>query len=387
MRVLLWLLIVVGLVPGFARRTAWGQPAGAERRADESPPPVDEWIADLESDIYSVRVRATERLILAGSAAIEPLTKAVEEGELETISRGVYILRQLAMSPADLAAEEQAYRALEQLSRRRFSGASRRAATALQAVHEMRQQRAQERLAQLGAVFALSPVQVTVGVRDSFPSVEFGPTWRGTPADFAQVAWITAQESESPSAQWMIIIDGHQVTDDWMDRIVGLKNVAVVKLKSAQVSDEAIGRLAGLKDLEILELLYTPISDAAVDHLAALPKLARLRLIGTRITAAGHDRLQQQVAQAEIDFRNGGFLGVGCTDNPCQISLVQPNSAAAAAGMRVEDIITGYNGQPVQTMDELTRLISQDTVGDKVSLELLRKNERITVEVELGAWD
>jgi hypothetical protein len=385
MRVLVWLLIGGGFVAGLGSPGVDAQTAASP--ADEVPPPVEEWIADLESDIYSARVRATERLILAGSAAIEPLIKAVEQGELETISRGVYILRHLALSSANPATEEQAYRALERLSQRRFGGASRRASTALQAVNEMRQQRAQERLVQLGAVFTLAPVRIAMAVQDTFPSIQFGPNWRGTPADFSQVAWITSQQSESPSNKWMIVIEGHQVTDEWIDQLTALENVAVVKFKMAPVTDQAIGKLAALADLEILELLYTPVSDSVIQHMAALPKIARLRLIGTQITPSGCQRLQQQLAQVEIDFRSGGFLGVGCGDNPCRISLVQPGTAAAKAGLRVDDIITGYNGQPVQTMDELTRLISQHTVGDKVTVQVQRNNEQLSFEVELGAWD
>jgi hypothetical protein len=38
-------------------------------------------------------------------------------------------------------------------------------------------------------------------------------------------------------------------------------------------------------------------------------------------------------------------------------------------------------------MEELTRLISQNLVGDKVSVEVLRNEERIVHEIELGAWD
>ena len=141
-----------------------------------------------------------------------------------------------------------------------------------------------------------------------------------------------------------------------------------------------------MPDLEILELLYSPVTDAAVEHLAALPKVTRLRLIGSQITAAGIERLQQLAAQTDIDYRNGGFLGISCNDNPVASRLVQPNSAAAAAGFQVDDIITRYNDQPVQTMDELTRLISQHTrSATRSSVELLRNNERITPGSRVGS--
>ncbi len=355
--------------------------------ADEGPPAIDKWIGDLNSDIYTARERATERLIMAGSRSIEPVAKAVEAGGLETISRGIYILRQLALVARDGATEEAAYEALQGLSQRRFSGAARRATTALQSIHEMRHQRAELRLTQLGADFSMTPVQVALGVRDGFPSVRFGSTWQGTPNDFAQVSWITTYQSDESDQKWMIILEDQRVSDEWIDRIATIKNVAVLKIKSSQFDETALAKLTKMPDLEILELLYVPVTDAAIDSLAALPKVGRLRLIGSQITTAGLERLQQQIAQTDIDYRNGGFLGIGCTDNPCRITFIQPNSAAGKAGFQVDDIITRYNDQPVQTMDQLTRLISEHNVGDKVAVEVLRNDERIIQQIELGAWD
>jgi hypothetical protein len=363
-------------------------PAQAPPAADVAPSAVEPWIASLESDTYAVRVRATEQLILAGARSIEPLAKTIQEGAgLETISRGIYVLRQLALGSADPATEEQAYQALREISQRHFGGASRRAVTALRAIHEMRHQRAQLQLTQLGAVFSMTAVQVGMGVRDGFPSVKFGDTWRGNVAEFAQVAWITGFQAEETETKWMIIIEGQAVDNDWVDRLASIENVSVLKLKSTQVDDAALAKLAAMPDLEILELLYTPVSDTALEHLEALPKVTRLRLIGTQITAEGIERLKRRAVQTDVDYRNGGFLGIGCSDNPCRITLVQPNSAAASAGFRVNDVITRYNDQPVQTMDELTRLISQNPVGAKVTVEVARDDDRIVREVELGAWD
>jgi hypothetical protein len=380
-------LIILGLLllslPVGAARGQSPQPA-----ADEPPPAVHEWVAALESDIYTARVRATERLIMAGSRSIEPVAKAVQDGAgLETISRGIYVLRQLAISPSDPETEDQAYQALQQIAQRRFGGTSRRASAALQAIHEMRYHRAQLQLANQGAVFSLTAVQVALGVRDGFPSVKFGGNWHGSPADFAHIAWITGFRSEETDDKWMIIIEDQTMSDEWLDRIAALQNVSVLKFKSVRLSDGAITKLAAMPDLEILEVLYSPLSDASIEQLAALPRIARLRLIGTQITSGGIERLRQLAAQTDIDYRTGGFLGISCNDNPCRITLVQPNSAAAAAGFRVDDVITRYNDQPVQTMDELTRLISQNLVGDKVAIEIQRNDEHIIQEVELGAWD
>ena len=93
------------------------------------------------------------------------------------------------------------------------------------------------------------------------------------------------------------------------------------------------------------------------------------------------------MARAEIDFRAGGFLGVACTDNPCRINHVQDNTAAARAGFRINDVIVSYNGQAVNSMDELIRAIAQHGVGEKVSVEVERDGNRFTRELVLGKWD
>jgi len=48
------------------------------------------------------------------------------------------------------------------------------------------------------------------------------------------------------------------------------------------------------------------------------------------------------------------------------------------------DIIVGYNGQPVETMQDLLAFISQASPGDKVTLTVLRDGKEMEVEVTLG---
>ena len=85
------------------------------------------WVADLESDTYSARHAATERLISIGRPAVKPLADAIERGGLETIIRGIYILRQLALSAEDVQTEQEAYDALQRVAHRKLTTASRRA--------------------------------------------------------------------------------------------------------------------------------------------------------------------------------------------------------------------------------------------------------------------
>jgi hypothetical protein len=348
---------------------------------------IQAWIDDLESNTYTVRVHATEQLIAAGHAAVAPVIKAINDGGLETISRSVYVLRQLALASDDATTRADAYSGLKKISERHFTGAARRAASALATIHQIRQQNAQAHLTKRGAVFSVTSVLMSKRIHQPFVSIYFGPKWRGTLDDLKQLNWITRNQDDGAENHWMIIMEGPQVTDDWVDVLAGLENLAVVKIKFASISDASADRLAQLKRLQVLELLYNPLTDAAYDSFAKMPQVDKFRLIGNKMTRAANTAFDQRMNGIEIDFRQGGFLGVGCDNNPCRINKIQPNSVAAKAGLRIGDIISGYNDQPVQTMEELTEMIGRHAVGDTVTIELQRGNQRITREVTLGAWD
>jgi S1-C subfamily serine protease len=76
---------------------------------------------------------------------------------------------------------------------------------------------------------------------------------------------------------------------------------------------------------------------------------------------------------------------------------VEPNSAAAAAGLRgtseasadapvsLGDIITRVDGEAIDAGDDLTRILERKAVGDTVQLEIWRDGQRQTVTVRLGA--
>ena len=362
---------------------------GAQDEADPLPTPqqIQQWVAALESDTYSARHAATERLILAGRPAVEPVAEAIEQGGLETIIRGVYILRQLALSTSHLQTEAAAYEALKRIADRRVTTASRRAATAVQTLNEVRQRRAQQFLERAGAVITLTQVQVGPRISQPFPCILIGESWRGEVEDLDRLTWITSFRPPDGPQLWMIALQGPKITDACVQRLKNLENVRVIQLKSAAISDEAIASLKEIPELQFVELLYNPITDAALPHLASLKSVSRIKLYGTRVTAEAVEQLQQRLAGVEIDFRRGGFLGIGCEDNPCRIVTVREGTAAAAAGLQPGDIVTRYNSQPVKTMDELTVLIGQNAAGDTVQIEVLREGQQIVKEIVLGEWD
>ena len=65
------------------------------------------------------------------------------------------------------------------------------------------------------------------------------------------------------------------------------------------------------------------------------------------------------------------------------ISTVTPDSPAARAGLKKEDVIVAINGKAVESFDELRLIVAQNQPGTKVKLRYLRGGKPADVEVTL----
>jgi serine protease Do len=66
------------------------------------------------------------------------------------------------------------------------------------------------------------------------------------------------------------------------------------------------------------------------------------------------------------------------------VTNIDSNSAAAEAGLKVQDIITSINDKTITSSDNLRKyLYSELEVGDQVSLGVYRGGEKITIELTL----
>jgi serine protease Do len=96
-----------------------------------------------------------------------------------------------------------------------------------------------------------------------------------------------------------------------------------------------------------------------------------------------------------------GYLGVGIEvitrekadalglDRPAGalVNRVEPDSAAADAGIEVGDVIVEFNGQPVDVFSELPPLVGMVRPGTEVPLVISRWGEEITKEVTIKQLD
>jgi Trypsin-like serine proteases, typically periplasmic, contain C-terminal PDZ domain len=70
---------------------------------------------------------------------------------------------------------------------------------------------------------------------------------------------------------------------------------------------------------------------------------------------------------------------------------VEEGSPAAQAGLRPGDILTAFQGHPVQDAEDLQTRLFGDVVGRSVEVEVLRGEERRTLSLIIGerreAWE
>ena len=340
----------------------------------ETPDEVDRWVKELDDNRFVVRRIATEKLILAGEAAIQPVANAMAGSNLEVLTRGIYVLRELALSK-DVSTQEAAVSALEGLTKSSQRSAARQAQEAITALGEVRQQRAIKELQELGAkVIVLD--RTLAFQQDRRVMVEIGPAWQGTPKDLQQLKW--ARDVQE------IAFIGIRITDPCIQSIEYLDNLQRLVIKHANVTDDALRSVSQLKRITHLDLMYTPVTDACLEHLKGVKTLSLIRLYGTEVSSGGVERFQKLAANVQIDLKGGAFLGVRCTQSPfpCEVTEVTDDSAAQRAGVQPRDIIVRYGGHPVADFDVLRELIAKNKVGDTVLIQVARGGSPVTSALE-----
>jgi serine protease Do len=66
------------------------------------------------------------------------------------------------------------------------------------------------------------------------------------------------------------------------------------------------------------------------------------------------------------------------------VAGVQPDSPAAKAGLRVGDVITGYAGKPVNSLQNLTTAVADTKIGSSAPVEIIRDGKSVTVTATIA---
>jgi hypothetical protein len=308
-----------------SHRLAGEQPATAQPAP--APAEIAEWIAALDDRQYQVRERATQKLLAAREAALDPLLVAANGDRPEPAERALSVLRRVAQSEEPATAIS-ALERLAQLRDRPNLVAQARAELARRAVLAC-----QQHLESLGAECVVQLEQVApTGVITQVFHVRLGEKWRGNTEDLRPLAELRYQSHI---------------------------------------------RLEGV-----------PVNDAVAKLFEARDELAWLQLIGTKVSVAAVDALKARHPSADVYMKNQAKMGVACRNHAAgaAVELVQSGTAADRAGVVVGDIITAIDGKPIPDFDRLTAHVAQKQPSDKITIEVLRGEEKKTLSVTLGSW-
>ena len=98
------------------------------------------------------------------------------------------------------------------------------------------------------------------------------------------------------------------------------------------------------------------------------------------------DRLAKGEAWGGEPPRGGPMLGISGESHPdgCQIVNVFADSAAAKAGVRVDDVVTQVSGETVTSIEGLQTLVAKHKVGEEVTLSIVRGTQKLELKVKLA---
>jgi hypothetical protein len=352
-------------------------PAATNPSADRQQ--IARWVADLDANSFNTRDEASLKLIQAGVAAVQPVLDAIQQGSPEVVLRGVHVLQEIAVVSDD-DDQPQARQALQKIMQDANRSAARRADLALRSLDETRAKRAADFLTSKGARITEGKYYSGSQFQGLLPTLEVGNEWLGTDRDLKQIRWLNDIQQ--------ISFLGPNVKDEWLRNLEGARQIRSVQIKHARISGKALASLKLIPELRFVSLLYSPVDDEAISELVVLPNLISLRLYGTRISVDGVQKLRETFSKelTNIDFRQGGFLGIQAQrqGGVCEIQLVQPDTAAAEAGLEAGDFVLTFGGERVVDFESLTRCISKHAAGDEAKIEIARQGTTRTPSFARG---
>ncbi|HKC71484.1 MAG TPA: PDZ domain-containing protein [Terriglobales bacterium] len=109
--------------------------------------------------------------------------------------------------------------------------------------------------------------------------------------------------------------------------------------------------------------------------------------------------LQPDMPTGMFGEESGSYLGIDTRDithdrmvalklkeeRGVEVTMVDQDAPAGKAGIREQDVILTFNGQPVEGQEELRRMIRETPPGRTVSLGVSREGQMITVKAQLAS--
>jgi hypothetical protein len=369
-------------------------PGASRAEQPQRPAPSAEqlaaWVRQLDADEFLTRETAMLGLVEAGPAALRVLEPALSTGNLETISRALFVLKQLG-AKGDDATQEQAWDLLMKLAQRKESPVlARRAASIALEMTQERKLLALAELEAMGVKVTRSQFLGGLPLDESVLSIEVGDAFEGSDQDLRRLKWLQDVR--------VIVLSGQKATDSWVKEAAAMPSLEELHVYQARISETSLLALSEQPTLQQVGIYYTPVGDKVLESLAKLPLVRFVKLYGTQVSEKAAADFKAAEGNSRLDCRRGAFLGVGCMGlgNRCEISTVHDGSPAEKGGILRDDIIIRFGDTPVEGFDTLTSEISRRDVGEEVELELARRTideqgnqviKNVVTKVKLVPWE
>ena len=69
------------------------------------------------------------------------------------------------------------------------------------------------------------------------------------------------------------------------------------------------------------------------------------------------------------------------SDSAVQVASIEQGGPASRARFEEGDIIVEFAGKPVSGFDDLHRLLTEERLGERVPVTVLRRGQRLTLEI------
>lgn len=335
------------------------------------------WITQLSHDHYLRREKASQKIKELGPSVIPDLVTAMNQGDLEVIERAVAVISDFAISrePAD---DGNAWLTLQAMAENSVGRRALAAKAAMREVSESRSERAAGLLVAAGLFIGDGDFSVAASQRFSL-FVEVGDKWNGDVKVLRWLEWLGGIEQ--------VRVSGNAVQGSVLRNVVrmpDLKAIAIVN-SDAAVENEVFSSLGEMERIDSLDIRYVNISEQQGEIISRLPLRKSLTLMGTNITSAAVEKIRSRLSGLEIQFRQGGFLGVSCypDERVCRVNMVYPNTAASDAGLMFRDIIVGAGEDEISDFSTLQETINKHQAGDEIEIRFLRGGKLLKATVNL----
>jgi serine protease Do len=185
----------------------------------------------------------------------------------------------------------------------------------------------------------------------------------------------------------VVAADGYVVT-----KASELKGRTVCKFKDGRELEAKVVGVEKKLDLAVLQVKATDLKpvqwrdskEAVVGNWVATPGLGADPVAVGVVSVATRKPRPGQLPPVR-PTTNSGFLGIGLGDDEskARIAAVEPRSAAAKAGLKVDDVVLSVAGKKVAGPERLVNLIQRYKPGDVVILKVKRGDEELELKAKL----